>query len=364
MLEVLFMPSGVFDPPHYGTLLEDTPPQPAKKRRVMMSPDIYNYFYESTPPSPTFPSYSPSFPDDSSLMVMFNQTNISHLPTELLDHIISYVPISLVRTQSRLVCNGWNEIILSPKYWEDFSLPRTTGIDVDKYIDILSLPRFSKLHTVVFAWDHKVDDDVICRLFDRNPHLLSSLTTLEVQRCYGVSDISMKVFARFKRIQSLRLYNSSNWRGITDKGIEELSKLTSLKILQLNYFKRISNEGLSKLSTLSSLRELLLIGSCQIADHGIRYLAPLRDLSHLAISLCGTLTDNTLHTIATSFPSLSTLALGYNNPNSYFTDAGLLNLLSLHKLKELRLDRTWGLLQGAGARQLKDKMADLQIKQW
>jgi len=180
----------------------------------------------------------------------------------------------------------------------------------------------------------------------------------------GVSDVSMKLIAKLERLQHLRLYNSSNWRGITDKGIEELSKLAALKTLQLNYFKRITNDGLSKLSTLTSLRELLLVGSCQIADQGIKYLAPLHNLSYLAISLCGTLTDNTLHTISTNFPSLCTLALGYNNPNSYFTDEGLLNLLSLNKLKELRLERTWGLLQGAGARQLKDKIIDLQIKQW
>jgi len=360
------MPSGVFDNSHYGSLLEDTPSTPpTKRRRVVISTDIYNYFYETIPASPTFSPYSSPFPDDSSIMVLLNQhTSITHLPTEVLNHIISFLPISVVRTHCRLVCKSWDEIMLSPSYWKDFSLPRTTGIDVNKYIDILSLPRFSKLHTVVFGWDHKVDDVIICRLFDRNPHFLSSLTTFEVQRCHGVSDLSMKVIARLVHLQHLRLYNSSNWRGITDKGIHELSKLTSLTTLQLNYFKRITNEGLSKFSTLSSLRELLLIGSCQIADHGIKHLAPLHNLSYLAISLCGTLTDNALYTISTSFPSLCTLALGYNNPNSYFTDEGLLNLLSLSKLKELRLDRTWGLLQGVGAKQLKDKITDLQIKQW
>lgn len=370
MLEVLFMPSGIFDSSHYGALLEDntpaTPPPPTKRRRVMISPDIYNYLYETHPPSPPFSPFSSHFPDESSIttLLLNQQTNISHLPNELLDHIISFLPISVTRTHCRLVCKSWDEIVLSPQYWRDFALPRTTGIDVEKYINILSLPRFSQLHTVVFGWDHKVDDDIIARLFDRNPHLFSSLQTLEVQRCHGVSDNSMKIIATSKHLQHLRLYNSSNWRGITNKGIEELSKLSSLKILQLNYFKRITNDGLSKLSTLTSLRELLLIGSCQITDQGIKSLTPLHDLSYLAISLCGTLTDNTLHTISVSFPSLTTLALGYNNPNSYFTDAGLLNLLSLSKLKELRLERTWGLLHGAGARELKSKITELQIKQW
>lgn len=174
----------------------------------------------------------------------------------------------------------------------------------------------------------------------------------------------MKKIAKLSNLQHLRLYNSSNWRGITDKGLEELGKLTSLKTLQLNYFKRITNEGLASLARLSSLRELILIGACQIADSGIKHLSPLGNLSSLAISLCGTLTDSSLYTISISFPVLRTLALGYNNPSSCFTDTGLLHLLSLVKLKELRLERTWGLLQGLGAKQLKEALPELTIRQW
>jgi len=354
------MPSRVFD----GSIspyssLEKSPAHPVKRRKVFNS-DIYNYFYDSTPSTPSIRHNFPSYHEQS--YVLEQKTNITQLPIEIIDHILSFVPLSLART--RLVCTAWDNILLSPWYWRDFAPPRSTGIDVDKYVEILLLPRFSQLHTLVFGWDHKVDDEVLRKLFERTPYLVSSLTTFEVQRCHGVSDQSMIKIAQLSNLQHLRLYNSSNWRGITDKGLEELTKLPSLKTLQLNYFKRISNEGLSALARLSSLRELILIGSCQIADSGIKYLSPLQNLSSLSISLCGTLTDTSLHTISTSFPVLHTLSLGYNNPNSFFTDVGLLHLVSLVELKELRLERTWGLLQGAGAKQLKERLSDLQIRQW
>jgi len=358
------MPSRVFDGGSISPYspLEKSPAHPAKRRRVFSS-DIYNYFYDATPSTPSvrhnFPSYH-----EQNYVVLAQKTNITQLPIEIIDHILSFVSLSLARTQCRLVCTAWDNILLSPWYWKDFAPPRSTGIDVDKYVEILSLPRFSQLHTLLFGWDHKVDDEVLRKLFERNPDLVSSLTTFEVQRCHGVSDQSMIKIAQLSNLQHLRLYNSSNWRGITDKGLEELAKLPSLKTLQLNYFKRITNDGLSALARLSTLRELILIGSCQIADSGIKHLSPLNNLSSLSISLCGTLTDTSLHTISTSFPILQTLSLGYNNPNSFFTDVGLLHLVSLVKLKELRLERTWDLLQGAGAKQLKERLTDLQIRQW
>jgi hypothetical protein len=355
MLEVLFMPAGVFDieSTRYGSLLVDsTPSPPLAKRRRLFNTDVYNYFCTPSPPSPAPSPYSSLHPDDSTIKLGDQHTSFAHLPAELVDHIVSFVNINT------------NELILAPWHWSDFSLPRTTGLDVDKYIDILSLPRFTQLQSIVFHWEHKVDDDTLCRLFDRNPHFNTSVTTLEIQRCHGLSDYSMHRISKLALLQHLRLYNSSNWRGITDKGVEELSKLTTLQTLQLNYFKRITNDGLSKIAKLPALRELLIIGSCQIADQGIKNLSSLHNLSHLAISLCGTLTDDALRTISTSFPALRTLALGYNNPYSCFTDAGLLNLLALVKLKELRLERTWGLIQGEGAKLLRENIADLQIKQW
>lgn len=351
------MPSRVFDASPYTPLLEKTTLPPAKRRRVIR-PDIYNYLYEATP---TSRCNSSSVCNE---IVVVARISINQLPAEIIDHILSFVPRSVARTQCRLVCTIWNSILLSPLYWRDFAPPRSTGIDVDKYVEILSLPRFSQLHTLIFGWDHKVDDEVLRRLFERAPGLLSSLTTFEIQRCNGVSDCSMKLISKISNLQHLRLYNSSNWRGITDKGLEELVKLSSLRTLQLNYFKRISNDGLSSVGHLYSLRELILIGACQIADAGIKHLSSLGNLSSLAISLCGTLTDASLQTISASFPSLRTLSLGYNNPNSFFTDAGLLHLVSLVKLKELRLERTWGLLQGVGAKQLKEQLSELQIRQW
>lgn len=171
--------------------------------------------------------------------------------------------------------------------------------------------------------------------------------------------------AEVRRLEHVRLYNSSNWRGITDAGVAALSGLPALQTLQLNYFKRISNAGLAHLGALrGTLRELILVGSCLVSDQGIVNISALDGLTSLAISLCGTLTNSTLRLIGASFTRLAHLALGYNNPASVFTDEGLAALHALPSLKELRLERTWGLLHGSGARLLKHHNPTLQIKQW
>lgn len=147
------MPARVFDSTPYRPLhsLEKPTLPPAKRRRVLR-PDIYNYLYDAPPPAP----FRRNSCSEAIVVVLGNRISITQLPTEIIDHILSYVPLSLARTQCRLVCTAWDTILLSPWYWKDFAPPRTTGIDIDQHVDILALPRFSQLHTLVFGWDHKV----------------------------------------------------------------------------------------------------------------------------------------------------------------------------------------------------------------
>jgi len=181
------MPSRVFNTSPYSPILEKPLP-PAKRRRVLR-PDIYNCLYDASPPSRR---NSSECSDQTILVVLGKRISITQLPTEIIDHILSFVPLAVARTQCRLVCAAWDNILLSPCYWKDFAPPRSTGIDVDKYVEILSLPRFSQLHALIFGWDHKVDDEVLRKLLERNGDLIHSLTTFEIQRCHGVSDQSMK----------------------------------------------------------------------------------------------------------------------------------------------------------------------------
>jgi hypothetical protein len=60
-------------------------------------------------------------------------------------------------------------------------------------------------------------------------------------------------------LRTLKMYNSSNWKGITDVGMRELAKLNKLEFLQLNFFKRITNDGITEINQLKNLQELRIL---------------------------------------------------------------------------------------------------------
>jgi hypothetical protein len=71
-----------------------------------------------------------------------------------------------------------------------------------------------------------------------------------------VDDRSAKKIAMLSNLRCLKMYNSSNWKGITDVGMKELAKLSKLEVLQLNFFKRITNDGITEINKLNHLQEL------------------------------------------------------------------------------------------------------------
>lgn len=290
--------------------------------------------------------------------------DINALPNEILEHIFSFLPPGFVRTRARLVCHHWGNISLLPTFWQTFEFPKAScTLATDCLLRILSLPRFNRLQSLVFGWTHKVDDSILGKLLLANPNLKNSLLSLEIHRCSGVDDRSSKKIAQFKNLRCLKLYNSSNWKGITDTGVKELCTLTNLQVLQLNFFKRLSNKSIKELQTLKNLKELYISGAPLVSDQGITALS-LPQFASLSLSLCGTLTDKTLFAIPKNFPSLQFLSLGYNNPSSFFTDAGLAALKDLRELKELRLERSWGHLSGDGVRTLRLALPNLLVRNW
>eukprot|EP00026_Physarum_polycephalum_P008036 Phypoly_transcript_08112.p1 GENE.Phypoly_transcript_08112~~Phypoly_transcript_08112.p1 ORF type:complete len:380 (+),score=46.20 Phypoly_transcript_08112:115-1254(+) len=290
--------------------------------------------------------------------------DMTALPNEILQHIFSFLPPTQTRTKVRMVCRLWNEVALIPLFWQHFEFPKATcQLDTETLINILSLPRFCTLRTLIFGWTHKVDDNTFTKLLEANPSLKSSLHCLEIHRCSGVDDRSMKKIAMFSNLRCLKMYNSSNWKGITDAGMQELAKLSKLEVLQLNFFKRITNDGITEINKLKNLQELHMSGAPLVSDAGISAIK-LPKFNSLSLSLCGTLTDKSLTVIPANLPSLKFLSLGYNNPNSYFTDAGLTALRDLRRLQELRLERSWGHLSGDGVRALREANPNLLVRNW
>jgi len=286
------------------------------------------------------------------------------LPNEMWMHIFSFLEPAFLGASVMRVCKHWNQLAASPSLWKAYQLPGYSKMEVDEFIRVLCLPQLAKLSHISCGWNHKVDDKLLEHLFRSNPRLATSLLSFEIHRCNGITNTSMKKLSTFPQLQKLRLFNSSNWRGIDDGGLFDISKIKGLQTLQLNYFKRITNDGLLFLRNLTDLKELHLSGSILISDEGIENLSSLNQLQSLTLSLCGKLTDRTLRVIAKNFPHLRYLSLGYNNPSSVFTNEGLMELAALKELKELRLDRSWGLLGGNGIALLKSKLPDLVVKPW
>jgi len=351
---------------------------PPSKRRKVVSPPASPYVFTSISLSKYFTfqlddhheKRNISIPDHemmeasysfSSKVVHFDMTT---LPNEILQHIFSFLPPDLTRTRVRLVCKLWNEVGLIPYFWQYFEFPKSScSMDTDTLLQILSLPRFSTLRTLVFSWTHKVDDYTFTRLLEANSCLKSSLECLEIHRCSGVDDRSAKKIAMLTNLRCLKMYNSSNWKGITDSGMRELAKLSKLEVLQLNFFKRITNDGMAEINKLTNLQELHISGAPLVSDVGISTIS-LPQFNSLSLSLCGTLTDKCLVSLPNNLPHLKFLSLGYNNPNSYFTDAGLMALKELKNLQELRLERSWGHLAGGGVRTLRQSIPTLLVRNW
>jgi len=117
---------------------------------------------------------------------------------------------------------------------------------------------------------------------------------------------------------------------ITDDDLEAIGKLTKLERLDLNG-ARISDAGLAKLRFLQGLQYLdLSSGDALISDAAMQYLKPLT-----------TLTD---------------LRLRYNTG---ITDAGIRQLVSLTKLKNL--DISWTHITASGYRKLKAALPNAEI---
>lgn len=351
----------------------DALPPPTKRRRVISSPPasptfIYSpislsKYLQSTDriSQPMKPVVVDSIQDNYYYKGFFD---FAGLPNEIMEHVLSFLPHAFVRTRARLVCVHWNEISVLPSFWQSFEFPKAScTLGTDTLLKILTLPRFCRLQTLVFGWTHKVDDSTISRLLAANSSLKNSLLSLEIHRCSGVDDRSAKKIAQFRNLRSLKLYNSSNWKGVTDTGMKEISKLSKLQVLQLSFFKRLTNESIKELHKLKRLKELHISGAPLVSDQGITALSLLHFVS-LSLSLCGTLTDQTLFVLPNNFPRLQFLSLGYNNPSSFFTDAGLAALKDLRELKELRLERSWGHLSGDAVKILRQALPSILVRNW
>ncbi len=156
-----------------------------------------------------------------------------------------------------------------------------------------------------------------------------NLTHLCLDKCKGITQEGLQYLSKLPSLSSLVLQESMV---ITNKGLEYLSKCSSLKHLNLNDCGRlITDKGLEHLSKLDALEELHLAGHYKITNQGLVHLSKLSSLKHLDLSKNKSITDEGLSHLKTL--PLESLCLD----QCPITDNGLKYLADLSHLKQLEL---------------------------
>ena len=190
---------------------------------------------------------------------------------------------------------------------------------------------------------------------------LKHLQSLNLNRCYRITDPALKEIAELKSLRSLDLgftglqqdtggnadhlgenilvslvfrqglgIPRTDCTGITNEGLAHLKQLENLQSLDLDS-TQISDAGLAELKTLKNLQTLVIGYNEKMTGTGLAELKDLKNLQHLDL-IHSSITDEGAKFLV-ELQSLKTIDLR----GTQITDAGLKELQSLRNLKELNL---------------------------
>ena len=170
------------------------------------------------------------------------------------------------------------------------------------------------------------------------------LTNLDLRGC-AVSNAGLDHIVGFSSLKALRLSGSNGKTTVDDGGAAAIAQLPNLKVLALDRLK-ISSDGLHRMLTLNNLEEFYLAETA-IDDNGLALIPQFEHLKKLRLSH-NQITDAGIAHLA-NIVGLVDLDL---SENSRLSDAGMMHLSGLKKLKKLNL---WSVPIGdAGVRELAD----------
>jgi len=159
---------------------------------------------------------------------------------------------------------------------------------------------------------------------------LKSLTSLNLCRCYDVTDEGVASLASLSRLTSVNL---SSCFTLTDRALEALQPLTALSRLDISGCYDVTDTGVKALSPLTNLLSLNLAHCIKVGDSGVASLSPLSKVKTLNLESSGILTDRGLFALE-SLTSITDLSLGRADE---VTDEGLSVLEHLTNLRSLRI---------------------------
>jgi tetratricopeptide (TPR) repeat protein len=133
---------------------------------------------------------------------------------------------------------------------------------------------------------------------------LADLPGVEYLSLDDALDRDLRAVGRASDLRTLELDGS----GLTDEGLQHLSRLRRLAYLYLGGNQGVTDEGLKALSGLSQL-ELLDLSGTRVHDEGLRHLRGLKMLSKLDLT-CTPVTDAAIDDIV-ALPALKQIFLIY-----------------------------------------------------
>jgi uncharacterized protein (TIGR02996 family) len=113
---------------------------------------------------------------------------------------------------------------------------------------------------------------------------LSSLRSLDLHCCAGITDDALRPLAGLRSLQALHL---NGVESLTDRGIAHLGELTNLQTLYLPACKKLTDASLEVLARLRNLQTLNLSYTGKYSLVGIAKLQSLRYLRSLYLGQCG-----------------------------------------------------------------------------
>eukprot|EP00242_Pyramimonas_sp_CCMP2087_P005258 CAMPEP_0198199288 /NCGR_PEP_ID=MMETSP1445-20131203/2601_1 /TAXON_ID=36898 /ORGANISM="Pyramimonas sp., Strain CCMP2087" /LENGTH=252 /DNA_ID=CAMNT_0043869083 /DNA_START=855 /DNA_END=1613 /DNA_ORIENTATION=- len=184
----------------------------------------------------------------------------TELPEYVFEAVVEHVQGDReVSANFRYVCHAWREA-----HDRLVTVLKPSGAPPDASI----WKKFGGVKTVVLKGYFVKDDD----LRGLTP-LAATLTSLDLQHCYDITNKGVKALAPLTAITSLDLTGCSR---VTDMGIRALAPLTALTSLNLFRCFKVTDKGLRALAPFTALTSLNL-GYCEgVSNEGMRALLASR----------------------------------------------------------------------------------------
>jgi Leucine Rich repeat len=171
---------------------------------------------------------------------------------------------------------------------------------------LMAMSMSNRLHSLSLANCRRLTDEAIINI----SHLVS-LETLSLDGCRCLTDRSLVALASLICLKKLDL---SQCDLITDGGLENLGPLECIEELSLGWCRTISDTGVKVLCNQSGRSEhlrVLSLARTGISDDGLESLTKLQAMEELDLNGCSNISSSCLGNVLAKLPKMTSLDVSY-----------------------------------------------------